>query len=570
MPILDSSAFAAGDALPDLLRCDICIIGTGPAGATIAQELSNTPLRVTILESGGTERQEETDALNEIESVGWPRVMDQWLVRNRIVGGTSSTWSGRCAPFDEIDLQFRDWVPYSGWPFKIDDLIPYFDRGAKYLGLGDGSEFSGDRVWAYIGHQPAKLDLDEDKLLPMFWQYSRDPINRSDRARFGGHLAADLGPNVTLVTNATVLRINVTESAGAVESVEFAAASGRRWSLPTSTVAVCAGAIENARLLLSSDDVVPQGLGNGNDLVGRFLMDHPRTHVARFQMKQGIAALNRFGMFKSQAAGANRYHLGVRLSPAVQRSEQLPNCAIWITRFNAGPDDPPWDSVKRFLRREANVREDLHAIMMNTGLIFRGLKDYFILHRGLPHKLDTINMEAMCEQLPNPDSRITLSDRRDPLGMRISRIDWRVSDEEARAMRRITQLMVEQLSRMGLEPPILEEWVRDGAMFPDTVRDVAHPIGTTRMADDPACGVVDAQCQVHGVHGLFIVGSSVFPTAGHANPTQMIVALAMRLADTLKARAAASPRLRNPMTSILDSTHPELTQREAMHKRGYW
>jgi choline dehydrogenase-like flavoprotein len=202
--------------------------------------------------------------------------------------------------------------------------------------------------------------------------------------------------------------------------------------------------------------------------------------------------------------------------------------------FNAGPDDPPWDSLKRFLRREANVRQDLRAIVMNSGLIFRGLRDYFILHRGLPHKLDEINLETMCEQLPNPDSRITLSDRRDPLGMRIPRIDWRVSEEEARATRRITELMLEQLSRMGLEPPVLEEWVRDGAMFPDTVRDIAHPTGTTRMADDPACGVVDAQCQVHGVHGLFIAGSSVFPTAGHANPTQMIVALAVRLADTLK------------------------------------
>ena len=155
------------------------------------------------------------------------------------------------------------------------------------------------------------------------------------------------------------------------------------------------------------------GLGNENDLVGRFLMDHPRAFVARFQMKQGRAAEKRFGVFKSRAADANRYHLGVRLSPAVQRSEQLPNCAICIAGFKTGPDDPPWDSLKRFVRREANVRQDLRAIMMNTDLIFRGLKDYFILHRGLPHKLDAIYLEAMCEQLPNPDSRITLSDRRD-------------------------------------------------------------------------------------------------------------------------------------------------------------
>ena len=554
MPILDSSAFAGSDALPDFLRCDICIIGTGPAGATIARELSNTPLRVTVLESGGTDRREQVDALNEIESVGWPRVMDQWLIRNRIVGGTSNTWAGRCAPFDEIDLEARDWVPYSGWPFKLDEVIPYYERSAKYLGLGDGCAFSDDRVWAYIRRRPTKLDLDEDKLLPMFWQLSRNPVNRTDKVRFGSHFAVDLGPNVTLVTNATVLRINATESARAVRSVEFADVSGRRWLLPTSTVVVCAGAIENARLLLSSDDVMAPGLGNENDLVGRFLMDHPRTYVARFQMKQGNAALNRFGVFKSRAASANRYHLGVRLSPAIQRAEQLPNCAIWIAGFNDGPDDPPWDSLKRVLRREANVRQDLRAIIMNTGLIVRGLRDYFILHRGLPHKIDAINLEAMCEQLPNPDSRITLSDRRDPLGMRISRVDWRVAEEEARAMRRITQLMVEQISRMGLEPPALEDWVRDGAVFPDTLRDVAHPIGTTRMADDPACGVVDAQCQVHGIHGLFMAGSSVFPTAGHANPTQMIVALALRLADTLKARAAASPSLgETPMASIPDA-----------------
>jgi choline dehydrogenase-like flavoprotein len=109
-------------------------------------------------------------------------------------------------------------------------------------------------------------------------------------------------------------------------------------------------------------------------------------------------------------------------------------------------------------------------------------------------------------------------------------------------MRRMTELMVEQFARMGLEPPVLEDWVRDGATFPPTLRDVAHPTGTTRMADDPSQGVVDAQCQVHNVDGLFVGGSSVFPTAGQSNPTQMIVALALRLADLLKDRAAVVTR----------------------------
>ncbi len=558
MPILDSSAFAGSPVLPESLQCDICIIGTGPAGATIARELSNTSLRVTVLESGGTGRQEATDALNEIESVGWPRQMDQWLRRNRIVGGSSSTWSGRCAPFNEIDLQFRDWVSYSGWPFEIDDLIHYFDRGAKYLGLGAGSRFTDDRVWTHIGHRQPKLGLDQDKLLPMFWQFSRDPINQYDVVRFGRHLTVgDLGSNVTLVTNATVLRIKATESGAAVKSVEFSAVGGRQWSLPASTVVVCAGGIENARLLLSSNDVVAQGLGNKNDLVGRFLMDHLGGTVARFQMKQGRAALNRFGSFKSRAAGGNLYKFGVRLSPAIQRSEQLLNCAIWVGTHSTADD--PWNALTRFLRGKANVRQDPLVILMNTNLLFRGLKERLIFHRALPRRLDAICLDAMCEQVPNPSSRITLSDRRDRLGMRIPRIDWRVSEEEARAMRRITELMVEQLSRMGLEPPVFEDWVRDGAMLPQTFQDLAHPTGTTRMADDPARGVVDAQCQVHGVNGLFIGGSSVFPTAGHANPTQMIVALALRLADTLKSRATAVAEIRErPMVAIKESAHPKV------------
>jgi choline dehydrogenase-like flavoprotein len=467
--------------------------------------------------------------------------MDQWLVRNRIVGGSSSTWTGRCAPFDEIDLQFRDWVPYSGWPFSVGDLVPYLERSAKYLGLGAGSEFVDGRVWAQIGYQKPELGADADKLVPTFWQYSRDFIHRYDKVRFGRHLAADLGPNVTLVTNATVLHINAAESGTALRSLEFAAIDGGQWSLPVSTVVVCAGAIENARLLLSSDNVVVQGLGNENGLVGRFLMDHLRGTVARFQTEKAKeAAVNSpFGMFRSRAAGANLYQHGMRLSPTIQRSEQLMNCAIWIGRHVARDD--PWDSLTRFLRREADVRQDLRAMLVNNGLLVRGLKEHFISHRDVPRKLSALTLDAMCEQRPNPDSRVTLSDRRDHLGVRIPRIDWRVSEEEARAMRRIAQLMVEQLSHMGAEPPVLEGWVRDGAMVPQTFRDVAHPTGTTRMADDPARGVVDAQCQVHGVNGLFIGGSSVFPTSGQSNPTQMIVALALRLADTLKGRATAVP-----------------------------
>jgi choline dehydrogenase-like flavoprotein len=365
----------------------------------------------------------------------------------------------------------------------------------------------------------------------MFWQYSRDTLNQYDNTRFA-HFTGDLGPNITIVTNATALRINATESATAVESVGFASADGRPWTLPASMIVLCAGGIENARLLLSSDNVAPHGLGNDGDLVGRFLMDHLRGPIATFRLDEAKAVLDQFGTFKSPSAGGNIFQHGLRLSPAIQHAEGLLNCSAWVHEYIAADD--PWDTLIRFLRREPGARPDLRSMLANSGLVIHGLKEHFISHRALPRKLAEVTLEAMCEQAPNPDSRVTLSNRRDRLGTRISRIEWRVSEEEARTIRRMAQLTVSQFSLMGIEPPDLAEWVRDGDMIPQTFQDVAHPMGTTRMADGPAQGVVDAQCQVHGVHGLFIGGSSVFPTGGHANPTQLIVALAIRLADTLR------------------------------------
>jgi choline dehydrogenase-like flavoprotein len=150
----------------------------------------------------------------------------------------------------------------------------------------------------------------------------------------------------------------------------------------------------------------------------------------------------------------------------------------------------------------------------------------------------------MCEQVPDADSRITLSERRDRLGMRLPKVDWRSHPDEARTMHRMAELVSDELERIGLPKPVLADWVRDKAQIPASFVDVAHPSGTTRMSSDPGKGVVDADCEVHGVEGLFVSGSSVFPTAGHCNPTQMIVAMAIRLSDHLKVRRARSTPLK--------------------------
>ncbi|WP_375422740.1 GMC oxidoreductase [uncultured Friedmanniella sp.] len=533
MPMIDLLG-VRGDGPTALAECDVCIVGTGPAGATLAQELSATRLRVTVLESGDGERSEPADRLNDIENVGRPRVPDQWSVRNRIVGGSSHTWGGRCAPFDEIDYQQRSWVPGSGWPFGPEEMEPYLDRTTSHLGLAVGTGFSDESFWSIAGRTPPAARADPSLLRSFFWQFSRDEEESYpfEYVRFGRSLARRLGPDVTLVTGATVLRVLPSEPGDAVSAVEYVAPDGHRRTLRTGTVVLATGGIENARILLSSDSTSPAGLGNDHDQVGRYLMDHPRGPVGSFDVAASHELLKRLGRYNVRG---HLFRAGLRLSPEVQQAEGLLNCAAWLGE-ELGPDDP-WDALRRFIQRKPALPADALALAKGVPLFVRGLRDYFVDRNGIPRRFQAVTLLAMVEQRPDPESRITLGERRDAFGIRLPRVDWRIHPDEVRTMRRTAEIVGQQLVAMGFPAPTPAAWVLEGGDLPASFVDVAHPTGTTRMSVDPRQGVVDSDGQVHGVRGLYVTGSSVFPTVGHCNPTQMIVAMAIRLADHLKAKA---------------------------------
>lgn len=531
MPVLDlASAHLHGGAAA-LGPADVVIVGSGPAGSTLARELSGTHLKVVVLESGSTARQPWADALNEVENVGRERQPDQWSVRNRILGGSSHTWGGRCTPFDDIDFARRTWVPGSGWPVTPEALQPYLERSATHLGLAAGDHFNDDRFWRLAGRVRPGDGPDEDVLLPFQWQFSRDTAESYpfEYTRFGRHIAALIAPNVTLVTSATVVRIDATAAGDAVRSIEVAAPDGSRSTLVARVVVLAAGGIENARLLLASTTVAKQGLGNDRGLVGRYLMDHPRGIVGTFELEGSEHLQKRLGRYQVEG---RLFRAGFRLSPGVQQREQLLNCASWLGEELS--KDDPWAALRRVITGHAKLPADATDLVRNLPFFARGARDYFVERNGIPRKLSELNLVAMVEQRPDPDSRITLADRADAFGVPLSRIDWHVHPEESRTVRRTAEITVEQLRSMGLPVPRLLDSVRDGGELPAEWRDVAHPTGTTRMSADAATGVVDADGQVHGITGLYVTGSSVFPTAGHGNPTQLIVAMAARLADHLR------------------------------------
>ena len=511
-------------------HCDICIVGSGPAGSTLLRELAGSALRIILVESGKHDRQAQSDDLNEIENVGAPRVLDQWLVRNRIVGGSSHTWMGRCAPFDNIDYQRRSWVPYSGWPFGPEELAPYFPRAAIHLGL---SAPSGGRL-----SRSLIPGLKENYLEPFTWEYSCDTKSRLDSMRFGLRLMSQTSRDARVITDATVLHINTNDHVSAVRSVEVTNSTHGKIRIFASTVVLCTGGIENARLLLASNRQAATGLGNSRGLVGRFLMDHPRGPVATFDLLRSGRLQSKFGLQRIRTPeGPRQFRHGLRLSPAIQEREGLLNATAWLREI-VTPDDP-WQAVKRFVRGNANIVRDASIIAGNLGLLAKGLYRYTTSSNGLPRKLQGLVLEATSEQSPDPESRVTLSSRTDRYGMPLSKIAWKIGDLEQKTVCQTAELVAEEFRRLKFSPPTLLEWVTSGCHFPGSFQDVAHPTGTTRMSLDPSLGVVDGQGQVHGIAGLYIAGSSLFPTSSHANPTQMIVAMAVRLADFLKKRSNA-------------------------------
>ncbi len=510
------------------LETDLCILGSGPAGLTIASEFANTHVKVLVIESGGLDEDPVYDSLGEIESVGVPRVMDQTRVRNRIVGGTSHTWSGRCSPLDEIDFEYRDWVPYSGWPITPTELSVYFDRAAPYLGIAP--EGYDGKLW-YRAGEP---EIDTALLRRCFWQYSRDADQPTDSMRFSRRFLRTRSSNVRLLHHATARNIGVNVSATRVEFVLLTCPEGKTAIVRPKVLVMCAGGIENARLLLCSNEVMPSGLGNARGLVGQFLMDHPRCDVADFDLINADSILDRLGRQRVHHAGGQPIYVhGFALSRQQQEDKQLLNCAGWLDVTVA--DDDPISIAKRLLNRgQKRLVPDIMKILSQPSSIVRSARDILQRRPTIRRKYKRMTLQCAVEQRPDPDSRVRLSTRKDAVGMQLAQIDWRISDQEKESIATLGRLIAQEFARIGFPTLSLAEWIVHNRLDESKFIDIAHPIGATRMSDTLENGVVDRHCQVHGLKGVFIAGSSVFPTAGHANPTQTISALSIRLADRLK------------------------------------
>lgn len=511
------------------LNSDFCIVGAGAAGITIAREFLGTGHTVVLLESGGLYTDTETHKLYESEVIGLPHT-GVHVGRARVFGGTTTLWGGQALRFSAFDLQERGWVPFSGWPLSRQDLDPYYERADRVLQLG--RRMSYNDLCASFAIEPAAFD--SNRLYVQCSQWSPQP-------NFGTAYRHELkqARNISVLLHANVTGIITNQNASAVESLEFRTLTGKKGIAKARFYIICCGGIETARLLLASDRIERRGVGNRRDLVGRYFQEHIHIRCGDLLATNRERLQNTFESF---------FRRRLKYAPLITLSERVQTEKHLLSILGTVSFEPAADSsisaLKTLFRavigksypKPAELKHLLPKLVADprelTALAYR----FYVQKRARTPKRGPIFIGAQCEMAPNPSSRIMLGDSRDSLGMRRVKVDWRLGEMERRTISEFIVTIATEFERLGfgrfdrhqiaaLDDPV--GWV-------EMAHDSAHHMGTTRMHETAELGVVDPNCQVHGIANLYIGSSAVFPTSACSNPTLTILALCLRTADRLK------------------------------------
>lgn len=465
----------------------VSIIGSGPAGITIARKLAAAGIPVVIFEGGASDYTDDSQAIYKGKTVG-DYYFDLDITRLRYFGGSSNHWAGWCRVLDDIDFQAKPWVPDTGWPIGRKDIDPYLDEVRAILDLvpfRPDVPISDDIRWVQLIKSPAVR----------FAEKFRDEIVASDR--------------IALVLNTYVRSIK--GDGQAVTGLNLWADGVDQGDWATDYYVTCTGGLENSRLLLWSNEMTNGAVIPNARALGRYWMEHP-------QFEGGNALLADENEFETDSTDEAFF------SPtlAAMERKQILNFGVRLIKM-------PYQGAKELVASLACYAPDT-AEWLSGSLGQR-------LHCSS-------QLYIAWEQAPVESNRIALSaNDMDPTGAPRIELHWKKGEIERRTLTESVRLFGETLVQKNLGRAKLADWIVNGEDYP-TDAELAghHHMGGTRMHDDPNKGIVDSNCKVHGVRNLYIGGSSVFPTSGQCNPTTTITALACRLGAHLVGVVAEAGR----------------------------
>jgi choline dehydrogenase-like flavoprotein len=558
----------SGDALSGSseLSAHLAVVGAGPAGIVIALEAAKNGYEVLLIESGFDKFDVHAQQLADAAAWDPDRHAPMSMSVRRQMGGTSTIWGGRCVPYDRIDFTDRPYITDTAWPVSYDELEPYFQRACDWLQCG--RPIFDVRSMQHLPPSlvPGLPEADGSTATLERWSRSTD---------FGRAYADALkqSARVRVVTGLTCTEVASQPGVTHVDRLACHTLDGKQVTIRARGYVLACGGLETTRLMLASRG--PQGgpLGDHSGHLGCWYMAHvdgvianvrfctpPRATVSGFERDiDGTYVRRRFSINRdvqlrreipniiaflanpeladyrhgngvlSLAYVTLRSPLGRLMAQPEQRLKVAGNKARSSTCSGAVrvPIGPHLVNIARDSAAVTSFAIGLGA----RRVMARGHKTQGFFTASSRENLYPLQYHG--EQVPNRQSRVSLTGDRDSVGMPKLNIDLRFLQQDVDGILRYHQVWDEYLRKNDCGRL---EYLSDdpGSLAWSRLGGGSHQLGTTRMAAKAEDGVVDEHLAVHGMTNLFVASSSAFLTSSQANPTFMIVTFALRLADRLK------------------------------------
>ena len=508
-----------------LERVDVCVVGAGPGGATVALKCAQAGMKVVVLEAGPLRYPVKYDE-NEFFAFAWdstevPAVYDpettaKNINRGKCVGGSTIHWTQVCPRFHESHFRMKSLHGVAeDWPIGWKDLAPYYDRVERLWGVAglSGNPFETPRgPYPMPPHPfttPSKiLKRGADKL---GWNFHPAPMG-ANSVPYDGRPACEycnnclagcptgakagalsvlypkaLRAGAEFRTGCFATRVNL-DAKGRARSVSYLDETGAGMEQAARIIVVSGNAIESPRLLLlSANPLFPDGLANSSGLVGKNLMRHP------IQVHAGMLPDEITENWRSASTH------GVVLDFHVSKKGEYPG-GLMLEHLSYGPAT--------------------HSLVMSQ-LWGEALKDHMRHYRNM------VMLYAMIEDLPQDTNEVTLDPKvKDARGFPVARIRSVYTKEDFALLAKGSTRAKAVLAAAGAT-----------RTFSAPIGDTGHLLGTCRMGTNPKTSVLNPFCQTHDVRNLFVVDGSNFVTSASVNPTLTIGAIAMRASDYLVTQA---------------------------------
>jgi choline dehydrogenase-like flavoprotein len=505
------------DTPPPAPFADVCIVGAGAAGISLAVEFARKGKQVLLLEGGGANREDSSQSIYDSEIAGLPH-RGIHTGRIRVKGGTTVRWGGQILELDALDFTPRPGVPSSGWPFPKSELTPYYECALTLEGLANVQR-SDAAVWRDL-----KLPFTQfDNLEAYLSRWCPEP----NFARLH-HKTLATHPNIHLWLHTSVVEL-LTE-ADRTTGLRCRTLTGIETIFHAPHYIFCLGGIESARFFLQ-----PRPGGhplNRSGLLGQHFQDHIDCNAARIEPLNQKTFHDAFDPIFTHNF---KYLPKLRLLPELQSTDKTLNIGSTMSFEDTGKARHQAKlTIRNLMRGRFNevTRDNLTHTAKHIPLLANQLWRYKVGRRGFAPPDVRIFLRVHCEQEPTSRSSITLTSERDPLGLLRIRFEWQISDRELDTIRQYTliaQRSLAAIARVTPDPDLLA----GNPAFLTRCDDSNHHMGVMRMSPSPDTGVVDTNLRLHGLTNTYICSSAVFPSSGFSNPTHTVLALAARLCDHL-------------------------------------